>query len=145
MSTEATANPSPERARVALSMLLLGLIGGPAAWFAQLVLSFVLASRVCYPHDLPLHGLPQDWPAVWSALVPINLVSLAVASASAGLSYRSWSATESEKPGSADHLMEVGEGRTRFIALLGILAGLGFFAAILFDTVVLFVVPPCAG
>jgi hypothetical protein len=145
MATEATAKPSPERARVAHSMLLLGLIGGPAAWFAQLVASFVLASRVCYPHDLPLRGLPQDWPAVWSALLPINLVSLAVALACAGLSYRSWSATEGEKPGSAPHLMEVGEGRTRFIALVGILAGLGFATAILFETLVLFVVPPCAG
>jgi hypothetical protein len=61
------------------------------------------------------------------------------------VSWNNWNRTHAEHPGPTSHLLEVGEGRTRFISVVGMMAGLGFFAAILFDTVALFLVPPCIG
>ncbi|MDQ2802823.1 MAG: hypothetical protein M3Y41_09110, partial [Pseudomonadota bacterium] len=64
---------------------------------------------------------------------------------SAAVAWRIWRETRGERPGKTASLLEVGEGRTRFLALVGILMGLGFAIAIVFDTVVLLVVPLCAG
>lgn len=144
-TTGASATPSPHRTRVGLTILLLGLIGGPGAWIAQLLASYIVASRVCYPHDQPLHGIGAESALIWSLLLAINVAALVIALLCASVSYRSWRATRAEQPGSTSHLLEVGEGRTRFIAVVGMLAGLGFCLAILFDTVALFVVPPCIG
>lgn len=140
-----TAHPSPQRARVSLAALFVGLIGGPAAWFTQLLANYALASFTCFPHDLPRSGLPPLWHEVWYALLVINSAGMLAALLAARLSWRNWNTTHGEKPGSSGPLMAAGEGRTRFIALVGMMAGLGFFVAVLFDTIALFVVPSCAG
>ncbi|MDQ2803435.1 MAG: hypothetical protein M3Y41_12400, partial [Pseudomonadota bacterium] len=53
-----TADPSPQRARVGLAPLFLGMLGGPAAWVAQLIGNYALTSPRCYPHGVaPPAGL----------------------------------------------------------------------------------------
>ena len=42
-------------------------------------------------------------------------------------------------------LLEAGEGRTRFLAVCGLMSALGFAAAILFNTIAVLTVPPCVG
>jgi hypothetical protein len=61
----------------------------------------------------------------------------------AAVAYRSWQATRHENDGHTGHVLETGRGRTRFLGLLGMMTSLGFVAAVLFDTVVLFTVPLC--
>jgi hypothetical protein len=144
-SAATTSDPSPQRARVGLAILLFGLFGAPGAWFVQLVASYAVASRACFPHMLPYHNVPQAWSEIWYGLLAINIAALCAALICAFTSYKSWTATQTEQAGTSTDLVEIGEGRTRFIALSGVIVGIGFFAAILFDSVVLFTVPPCAG
>jgi len=144
-SSATTADPSPQRARVGLAILLFGLIGAPGAWFVQLVASYAVASHACFPYMLPHHDAPQAWPEIWYGLLAINIVALCTALICALTSYKSWNMTHEEQAGNSTDLMEIGEGRTRFIALCGVILGLGFFVAILFDSVALFAVPPCVG
>jgi hypothetical protein len=82
---------------------------------------------------------------VWLANLAINLLAIAVALVASEVSRRSWHATSGEHPGSSEHLLEAGEGRTRFLAMAGWLTGLGFALAIVFDTVALLTVPQCPG
>jgi hypothetical protein len=139
------SHPSPHRAKVSLLSLFFGLMAGPAAWFGQLAANYALASFACYPHDIPrVHAAPL-WHPVWGILLAVNILGMVVALIAAFVSWRNWNMTHGEHPGPTSHLMEVGEGRTRFISVVGMMAGFGFFAAILFDTVALFLVPPCIG
>jgi hypothetical protein len=139
------SHPSPHRDRVSLAARFFGLMAGPAAWFGQLVANYALSSVACYPNDLPrVHAAPL-WHSAWGILLVINILGMLLALAASFVSWRKWGTTHAEHPGPTSHLLEVGEGRTRFISFVGMMAGLGFFAAILFDTVALFLVPPCIG
>ncbi len=144
-ATATTAHPSPHRAKVSLAALLFGLVGGPAAWFGQFVANYALASFACFPHDTPRVGTGPLWPSVPTAMLAINIAGMAIALLAAFVAWRLWSVTHGEQPGPTSHLLEVGEGRTRFLAVVGLMAGLGFFGAIAFNVVALLMVPTCAG
>jgi hypothetical protein len=45
--------------------------------------------------------------------------------------------------GTGNAVLEIGEGRTRFLALSGMLASGLFFAAVVFNVIGLIFVPPC--
>jgi hypothetical protein len=60
------------------------------------------------------------------------------------VSYGSWRKTREEREGSHHHLMEVGEGRTRFFAFAGMFTSLIFALVIFCDTVGILLVPACA-
>lgn len=139
------AHPSPARERVSLGALFFGLAGGPAAWITQLVVNYGLASFTCYPRMQPASDVVSGWHDIWYGLLALNLAAIAVTLAATAISWRHWRATRAEHPGPAHHALEGGEGRTRFLALVGILAGFGFVAAVMLDTIVLFAVPQCLG
>ncbi len=139
------AHPAPARGRVRLGGVFFGLIGGPAAWVTQLIVNYGLASYSCFPRIRPSpYGLP-GWHGIWGGLLAINLVAVAVTVAAAWISFRDWHTTRGEHPGHSPHALDAGEGRTRFLALVGIMTALGFVAAIVFDTVALLAVPQCPG
>jgi hypothetical protein len=46
--------------------------------------------------------------------------------------------------GGSHHLVEVGEGRSRFLAVCGMVTAGGFFIAIAFNTLSVLLVPLCA-
>jgi len=66
----------------------------------------------------------------------IDALALAVVILAAALSYRNWRRTRTESRGDVHELAEIGEGRTRFMSLWGMLFGLAFGAAIIFGVVV---------
>jgi hypothetical protein len=138
-------HPSPHRGRVGLAALFFGLIGGPLAWSLQLVVNFALASHSCFPRDLPQNHLPAGWEGVWNGLLAVNIGAILLALIATAVSYRNWHVTHGEDEGSTHQLVEAGEGRTRFLGFCGTLLGLGFFVAILFNSLALFMVPQCAG
>jgi len=76
-------------------------------------------------------------------MLGVDVAALLVALAMAFLSYRDWKAAKTEKPGSHHHLLEVGEGRARFLALSGTIVSLGFALATGFDLIALLIVPIC--
>jgi hypothetical protein len=135
-------HPAPQRRHVAGSLLLLGLLAAPAAWLAQTVLNYMIASRACYPHDAPLSAASVG--ALYPMLVVTTLAALLIGIAGLIASRRAWLAMQEERrDSSGHHAREVAEGRTRFLALSGMMASSLFIAAVLFDAVSLWVVPPC--
>lgn len=130
----AREHPSPPRVRVSLWALLGALAAGPGAWSAQLVVSYAVSSHACFPHRTPwLVSPPPGWASETRGLTALNLACLAIALAGAAVSWRNWRRAPTQRPGDAHGLAAIA-GRTRFIAACGILAGLGFSLAILFDT-----------
>lgn len=144
----AVRHPAPHRARVRLPLLLFGLGGAPAAWLAQTSANYAFAAQACFVAGARQTVAAPGPHVPHTVLWLINLGTVGVALACAAISYRHWRATRGEVAGAPahhHHLLDVGEGRTRFLALCGLLAALTFLAATLFGTVGLVVVPPCPG
>lgn len=136
------AHPAPHRDRVQLIGLLGALIIPPLVWSLHLVANYSFAVRSCYPD-----GAPQASPSLDKlrlVLIVIDVASLAVSLAAVAVAYRNWSATAGEVAETDSPIVETGEGRTRFLALWGILAGIGFFIAVAFDFVGLWILPICS-
>jgi hypothetical protein len=137
-------HPSPHRDRVRLAALLLALAAGPAAWILQLSVDFGVAAAACQPGGVPRPAPPASgWGTEHVFLVGVNLACLALAVAGGFVALAAWRRSSREKPGGAAHLMEAGEGRTRFLAACAMMAAAGFAVAILFDTAWPFFVPSC--
>ncbi len=150
LATMQIEHPAPARGQAHLGVLLFGLMGAPVTWAAHLLANVTIAGRACYsgaelrPPDLAAAHATQ------TLILAIDAVAALLALAALIVSYRAWRQTRHEQPpqsqdGSAhEHVAEVGEGRTRFIALGGILMSSVFFVAILFDTYAAIVMPECA-
>ena len=118
-------HPAPQRNRVGLAALLFGIAAAPAAWNAQLLLSVSLSLFFVKPHGT------------------ISIVGIVFAIAGGVVAWQSWRHTFSESPGSAHHLLDRGEGRTRFMAMCGMLTSAVFLLALIFGTAAFFLVPLC--
>jgi hypothetical protein len=137
-------HPAAQRERVGLLTLGIAVFGAPLLWLVQLVLSYMLASYACYPQWSPLRT--PLWTGLWTMLLVIGALALAGAIGSWLLAWRAWRKTRSEQHGSHQGLLDVGEGRTRFVAMCGMLMSGGFFVVLLFTTATtLFLVPACPG
>ena len=75
----------------------------------------------------------------------LTVVAVAVSLAAFGVSMRAFNRTRHETHGGPDQVMEVGAGRTRFLALWGMVLGAGFALAAAITAVAFIVVPRCAG
>lgn len=136
-----TIHPAPERRKVGLLSLVMGLALPPVAWSLQSIIGYAVSSNACFPGDSPL-PLPV-FPHLRPLLSALNLGALAIAVLSFALAWRSWSLTRRERGGDSGRLIEVGEGRTRFLAMCGMLVGAGFVVAILFSSASLLLSPLC--
>jgi hypothetical protein len=137
-------NPSPHKDRVRLDWLLLALAIGPGAWIVQLAGDYALASHACRPNDAPRLAPPAaGWGGEHLVLLGLNLACLGLCLAGGAVAFVSWGRSHREKPGEASELIEVGEGRTRFMAACGMIAAVAFALAIAFDTTLPFFVPSC--
>lgn len=139
------AHPPSQRGNAVAALLFLGLLAGPVVWGLQLVANYSIASHACYPGDKPHLGSLMSGHTVWTAVLIVNLVAVALAIAGAALSFQRWRESRAEAAGSATHAVEAGEGRSRFLALWGVMTGCGFLLAILFNTLAIFLVPQCSG
>jgi hypothetical protein len=124
---------------------LFALFGGPLAWFVQLNAGYALASQPCFLDGARVAAptIAPDW--TWPLMIALISVAVIVALGSALLSWRVYSRTEGEAQGDHRHVMEVGSGRTRFLALWGIFLGAGSAIATLLTAVGFWVLPRCAG
>jgi hypothetical protein len=141
--TLAPASPAPHRHRIRMVAAAFALFAAPIAWATHLLVSYALTASACFPHGTPIHG--PLWPALWPVLWGIDVVAIAIGLVAAAIAWRNWRGTRAEAQGSAHTLLEAGEGRTRFLALCGLLASGGFVLALAFASVGLLVVPACAG
>lgn len=137
-------HPAPHRERVGTWQAAFGIFGGPLAWFVQLCVGYGLMATPCYPGPERQTTLSSE--AAWTvpANIVVYLLCLALAVAAGFMALRSWRRTRGEKRGTPDQVMEAGHGRTRFLAVWGVLLGFGFAIVIAANAVALLVVPPCA-
>lgn len=137
-------HPSPHRERVRPWTALLAIAAGPAAWIVQLCVDFGVAATLCEAGGAPRAAPPASgWRPEDVFLVCVNLVCLAIALAGGWSALSAWRRSRAEKPGDAHMALDVGEGRTRFLALCGMLSAAAFAVAIAFDTAWPFFVPSC--
>jgi hypothetical protein len=137
------AHPGPRRHEINLTLLVLALVATPSLWGLRLVTNYALDSYFCYPGDARRFSLAGGAAWVWPTLLAIDLLVLVFAGAAAAISYRYWRASRDELA-SGSALIEIGEGRTRFLALWGLMIAVGFVVATVFDFFTLWIVPPCA-
>ena len=83
------------------------------------------------------------WPGLNGVLWTISIAAMAIGWASAALAWHNWRATRDEKPGAGHALVDAGEGRTRFLALCGLIVGCCFALALLWTASGLLLVPAC--
>ena len=142
MSDAATPHehPSPHRTRISAAALLFTLAIGPAAWVLQQTLSYGVTSHVCFPFDAPVAPTASTWSWLWPAILAASVAFLLLALGGVWIALGAWRATRDEKGGV---LLDVGEGRSRFLAVCGLLAGSLFCLAIVFDMAVAVSLPSC--
>jgi hypothetical protein len=138
-------HPAPHRDRLSPLSASLLLYTGPLAWFVQLCVGVAMTSWPCFPGmdrlDAPLSG--YEWTRIGALAV---LATCAVAACAAGLlSWRKFLEVREEREGGHNALVEMGQGRTRFVALWGVYLGLGFGLATLVTLVGFALVPRCLG
>jgi hypothetical protein len=138
-------HPAPHRGRVGGWMLAFALLAAPAAWAIQGAVDYSISSHACYPHDRPVPHLAPGWEWLYPLLLAVNIAGLAVGLAAALVAWRAWRLTRNEHHRGGPHLLEAGEGRSRFLAACGMMLGVGFMVAIVANTVALFMVPSCIG
>jgi amino acid transporter len=143
--TTLSQHPAPLRHQLSLGEALFSLFGGPLAWFVQLCAGYALATWPCFPEDqrtlLPAAGYAWSLPAMVALLIAGVLVALVAF----GVSWRAYARTRDEAGGDHRHLIEVGAGRTRFLALWGMLLGAGFAVATSLTAIAFLLVPRCNG
>ena len=137
-------HPAPHKGRVPAPRLFAGLVGGPAAWVLQMLIGYASSSDACTLTQ-GAHGQARlaGFHGEVGVLLAVNLACLAIAVAAGLTSWRDWIRTREEKPGDTQALISIGEGRTRFLALCGMISGAIFATAILFNTVGPIMVPVC--
>ncbi len=125
--------PASGLSLAAMIWLWLGLLGAPAAWVAQLLLSEPFAAYACYPHDVPLSApILKSLPVVLTA---INAGCFALAVLSGFAAWISWKRFEHVQPG---------EDRNHFLAKLSMLSSFIFIVAVIFNISAVLLVPPCS-
>jgi hypothetical protein len=134
-------HPAPHRERVRLWLLMFGMIAAPGFWIAQLLLSYGVSAVACYGSDHPTSIASGT--VVRTALFVFDAVALIAALAGGIVSYASWRAVRAQQQHGRHPALEVGEGRTRFMALWGIMSSLCFGGAIVFNTIASVMAPLC--
>ncbi len=138
-------HPAPLRHRLKPGEGFFALFGGPIAWFVQLCAGDALASQPCFAggERLAAPSFAVDW--TWPAMVALMLAAIAIALLSSLISWRAFARTRREAAGDHAHVMEVGAGRTRFLALWGVILGAGFAVTTVLTGAGFMLLPRCAG
>ena len=124
-----------------ITMPLLALCAGPAAWVAQLVGGFAVSSLACFPHDAPALSPPGAGEHL--GLAVLNLACLALALAGLAMAFVAWRRAGPKGGARETDAMPAALGRERFLGACGMLGGVIFSIAILFDTAALLGTPAC--
>jgi len=129
-NSAAPQHPAPARHRVSVTALCFGLLAAPGAWIFSELLLYFISSRLCTLKNPMASAFLRKGISPWFTIITVAAFLLALIGV--WVSLRNWLATREESHGSGHHLAEVGEGRTRFLAMCSMLASIGFAIAFLF-------------
>jgi hypothetical protein len=133
-------HPSPHRTHASLLTLWLGLLLAPAAWFLALAIDTPLLSQACYPRDIALAG---SLPVLMPIVLAVDVATLLVTVFAGFLAWRNWRRTSGEKEGGGGRLFSSGDGRTRFMAMAGMITCGLIFLAVLYAILTHALLPEC--
>ena len=136
------SDPAPERDRISNLRLIASLLLAPGGWLVQLLGSYLFSSNACARGDNGL--VPDVAPALWLLLLLLNVVCIAAGVFGMTFAVRAWRRTRDEKRGGGHHLLDVGEGRTRFSALSAAIVSGIFLFAICAEFAALLILQRCA-
>lgn len=137
------AHPSPHRDRVSPWAMWFCILGAPGAWSMQQLFIPPLFAHSCYPNDGPL--AEPLWANAVEIAIGIELIAVVICALSTFVAWRSWRRTRNEKEGSGHHLLEAGDGRSRFMAMVGLICSVLFLMATVFAAGLIYMVHPCNG
>jgi hypothetical protein len=140
---ERQPHPSPHRHRVTGLALWFGLLGAPVAWCLQELINVSLAGHACYPHDVPL-AMPL-FEHLIGISVGVEAVAFAVCLVAGVVAFACWRKARGEKSGDLHQLLGSGDGRTRFMAIAGIMTSGLFAVGTALSALNLAAIPPCGG
>jgi hypothetical protein len=123
-------HPAPLRQEVAPALLAFAVLAAPVAWSLEVLVNLSVTSPACYPKDHPLTSPMVTGTA--SALTCVQIAVFAIGIAGAIASAICWRRTRRESQGGASNLVEIGEGRTRFLAMCSIMLSTVFVVAMVF-------------
>lgn len=120
--------------------LIAGICVAPLAWSAQMLISEPLVAQLCI-----LATGPRTTP-LWSGLIPaLAVLSLACLAAAMGGAWAAWSVwRDSRDPAGHATAIDRGTDPVGFLALLGMMGSALFLGAIVFTSLALLLVAPCA-
>ncbi len=142
-AAERQPHPATHRNRVIRWAVWFGLLGAPLAWSLQELVNVSLAGHACYPHDTPL-ATPL-WTNLNAMSLWVEVVAIAICIAALIVAIVSWRRTRHERPGDAHQLLGSGDGRTRFMAMAGVMTSVLFLLGTLLAVLNIAGVPPCGG
>ena len=135
-------HPAPHRHRVSGAMWFCSVFGAPISAGVELVVDYALVGHACYPGIEPLASPVAGFGWTWIGVLAIHLAAIALSIGAALLSYRMWRLTGPAR-GHAHQLIEKGEGRNRFLGIIGMAFGAMFFMISAAETIAMALVHLC--
>jgi len=132
MSEDAPKHPSEARHNVGWWRQGSGLLMAPFAWMSLLLVQFALADIGCR-----YFKVFQPW------LILLGAVSVLAGVIGGILAWSVWRRTRQEAEGGEGEAIDVGEGRSRFFAITGLLSSGIFTTASMFTLLASLMVTPC--
>ena len=126
---------------MSLATLLFGACTAPIFWLGQLMLGYAV-SRPSPATRRPSPSLAASGP-LRATLLAFDTVAIAAAAAGGVVAFGAYGKFVMKRRQN-EAAMEIGEGRSRFMALWGVMSSMGFFCAILFGAIASISVPLCA-
>lgn len=131
----------PRRGRGPLTMLF-GLFGAAGVWVLQTEIGEALSAQACYPHRAAL-AAPQ-WAWLMPVLTAVSIGALLIGLAGAALAWRNWRVARNGQPDSEPAVPDTSLGRTRFLAMAGLMLSLLFLVGLLATGFAVMLVSPCS-
>jgi hypothetical protein len=123
-------HPSPHRERVPMWKLGIPLVVPPVLWLARLSFSYAIIAAACGP-------------TAWMTAGIVNVLSMLVMLAIGIMAQRIWKHGGGEHGHPRSMLLDIGEGRTSFLAHWGVFVSYGFLLVTFFDSIAMLFLPIC--
>ncbi len=137
-------HPAPARHRVGRGALWFGVLAAALAWSVQTIIATTINGSGCITYrSAPPPTGAQLTGARGIVLLVLTIGLFVVSLIALFVSWRNWHAVHSHSDGEEEALLEVGEGRTRFMSMAGILLSALFALLLLVNLISLFLAPQC--
>jgi len=137
-------HPAPARHRVGRGALWFGVLAAATAWSVQAVFATTINGAGCITYrSAPPPTGAQLATARGIVLLVLTIGLFFVCLLALFVSWRNWHAVHSHARGEETELLEVGEGRVRFMSMAGILLSALFALLLLLNSISLFLAPQC--